>query len=88
MFNTLKESYAKTGNPFIFDMSNHNYFDSTLVSLFVQSIRITGERKNSLIISDQKTCSILTLLGIDKLLDIYETETEWMQEKNVTTIAQ
>lgn len=74
MYSKIKEQYEQTDGRIAFDLSGLTYFDSTMISLILRCVHLTGERKNAVIISDQKTRDILSLLGIDKLVDLYDSE--------------
>jgi anti-anti-sigma regulatory factor len=75
MYSKIKENYTRVGGRLLFDLSGLTYFDSTMVSLILRAVRLTGDSKNAVVITDEKTRDILTLLGIDKLVDMYESET-------------
>ncbi len=71
MYAKIKENYERHPGRLVFDLSELTYFDSTMVSLVLRAVRLTGRDKNALVIGDEKTRDILNLLGIDKLVDIY-----------------
>jgi anti-anti-sigma regulatory factor len=80
MFTQIKESYEAEKGRILFDLSELSYFDSTVVSLILRAVRLTGDEKNSLLVSDEKTRDILGLLGITRLVDVYDSETDWARE--------
>jgi anti-anti-sigma regulatory factor len=80
MFDQIKESRERGGGRILFDLSQLTYFDSTVVSLILRAVRLTGDLKNSLIVADDKTRDILGLLGITRLVDVYESEAAWAQD--------
>jgi hypothetical protein len=84
LFKQIKDNHDQTGGRLLFDLSALSYFDSTMISLILRSVRLTGEQKNSLIIADDKTRDILALLGIDKLVDIYPSERDWCSAQGIT----
>ena len=77
MFRQIEENHKQVGGRLLFDLSSLSYFDSTMVSLILRSVRLTGEEKNALVVSDERTRDILSLLGINRLVDIYDSEAEW-----------
>jgi anti-anti-sigma regulatory factor len=74
MYARIKEVFDRVGGRLVFDLSSLTYFDSTMVSLILRAVRLTGDTKNAVVITDEKTRDILTLLGIDKLVDMYDSE--------------
>ena len=75
MYAKIKEVYDRRGGRLVFDLSGLTYFDSTMVSLILRAVQLTGDTKNAVVITDDKTRDILMLLGIDKLVDMYDSET-------------
>jgi anti-anti-sigma regulatory factor len=73
MYSKIKTNYETTQRRLVFDLSELTYFDSTMVSLVLRSVRLTGDAKNALVMGDEKTRDILCLLGIDKLVDLYDS---------------
>lgn len=80
MFKDIEANYQESGSRILFNLSELTYFDSTVVSLILRAVRLTGDNKNSLLVSDVKTRDILGLLGINRLVDIYDSEAEWASE--------
>ena len=78
MYTKIRENFDKVGGQLLFDLSGLTYFYSTMVSLILRAVRLTGDAKNAVVITDEKTRDILTLLGIDKLVDMYESEAAFM----------
>jgi anti-anti-sigma regulatory factor len=83
MYNEIKDNYEKTGRRIIFNLAQLAYFDSTVVSLVLRAVRLTGDKKNALLVSDEKTRDILSLLGITRLVDVYQSEAEFASEHGV-----
>jgi anti-anti-sigma regulatory factor len=79
MYKKIEETFEAHNGRLVFDMAGLTYFDSTMVSLILRCVRLTGERKNAVIISDEKTRDILSLLGIDKLVNVYESQTAFAE---------
>lgn len=73
MFSTIKEHYDTAGGQLVFDLADLSYFDSTMVSLMLRAINLTGDRKNALIIQDERARDLVTLLGLDRLVDLYDS---------------
>jgi anti-anti-sigma regulatory factor len=82
MFGEIKSEYESIGGRLLFNLSELSYFDSTMVSLILRSVSLTGDAKNALIISDDKARDIATLLGLDRLVDLYSSEAEWVRANN------
>ncbi|MBD3243421.1 MAG: hypothetical protein GF331_22720 [Chitinivibrionales bacterium] len=74
MYEKIKDNYEQVHGRILFDLSRLSYFDSTVVSLILRAVRLTGEEKNALIVTDEKTRDILGLLGINRLVEVYESE--------------
>ena len=74
MYETIRRNYETAHARILFDLAGLSYFDSTVVSLILRAVRLTGEVKNALIVSDPKTRDILSLLGIDRLVEVYESQ--------------
>jgi len=83
MYAKIKDNYETAHGRLVFDLAELTYFDSTKVSLILRSVRLTGERKNALVVGDEKTRDILSLLGIDKLVDIYSSLAQFAAANNV-----
>ncbi len=80
MFKKVKNSYDSQRRRILFDISRLEYMDSTMVSLFLQTARLSIEsNKNAIIVAHKNTHDLLCLLGIEKLFDLYSSEQEWDQ---------
>jgi anti-anti-sigma regulatory factor len=77
MYARIAEEYAAHGRRFCFDFSNLDYIESTLISLVIKSVRLTGERRNALIAPDDKCREMLSVLGIDAILTVYDSRDAW-----------
>jgi len=84
MYTRIMENYQAVPGRLVFDLSELTYFDSTMVSLILRAVRLTGEQKNALVIGDEKTRDILSLLGIDKLVDIYDSRAAFESASGVS----
>ena len=82
MFKRIRKVYEENPRRVVFDVLKLEYVDSTVVSLFLQSARMTVLDRNAIIVGKQHTRDLLHLLGMDKLFDMYATEKDW--EKNTT----
>lgn len=77
MYKQIKTAYEEDPRPVVFDLTTLDYIDSTVVSLFLQTVRLTGETRNAMLVQNNYIRDLINLLGIDKLLDIYDNEEEW-----------
>ena len=80
MYKQIEQNHKTSHGRLLLNLSAISYFDSTMVSLILRSIRLTGDEKNSLVIGDESTRDILSLLGIDRLVDIYDSEQAWAED--------
>ena len=65
----------------LFDLSALITIDSSLITLVVQTIRLSGTGRVSVIVSSPDVYSWLALLGIDRLADVYNSEQEWREQQ-------
>jgi ABC-type transporter Mla MlaB component len=65
----------------LFDLSPIEYIDSSLTTILVQTIRLAGLDNVAVLVTNTDVANWLTLLGIDKLADIYESEAAWNERK-------
>ncbi len=67
----------------VFDLSQLDSIDSSMITVIVQTVRIVGERKISIIAPNNDVYTWLSLLGIDRLSDLFESEDEWRVKNNI-----
>ncbi len=77
MFAQIRDHFAAHDQPFVFDFSQLEYIDSTLITLLIQTARLTGDRRNALIVTEDKNREMLSILGVDKILDVFESRAAW-----------
>lgn len=77
LFDKIKKNYETTHRRIVFDFSALLGLDSMLISIVLRTIRLTGTEKNSVIVPNEKTADMLHVLGIDRLVDVYESEAMW-----------
>lgn len=68
----------------LFDLSALNTIDSSMITLVVQTVRMAGTGRVSVLVSSPEVYSWLALLGIDQLAEIFNSEEEWRAKKNVS----
>jgi anti-anti-sigma regulatory factor len=66
----------------LFDLTALTTVDSSLITLVVQTIRLAGTGRVSVIVANPDVYSWLALLGIDRLADIFNSEQEWREQQN------
>ncbi|MBD3320287.1 MAG: hypothetical protein GF350_04240 [Chitinivibrionales bacterium] len=79
MFATVKGSFQKSHSRIVFDFSRSDRIDSSIIALLVQTIRLAGDRRVAVIMPDTESKNLLLVMGIDKLADIYDSETAWKE---------
>jgi ABC-type transporter Mla MlaB component len=77
VFSAIKQVAGKENKDVVFDLSGLARVDSSMITLLVQTIRVVGNRKISIITPDRETSHLLSLMGIDKLAHMYDSEEEW-----------
>lgn len=77
----IKQVYLKTHYPVTFDFLKLKFIDSYMISMLVQSARITAPQKNVLIVDDKQILSIVNLIGINKMYTVYKTIELWQKGK-------
>ena len=73
----IRESLENGRKKILFDFRDINFIDSYMISMLVSSCRFTNPERNVLIAPDEQVRSILQMLGIDRMIDVYETMEEW-----------
>jgi hypothetical protein len=77
MLKQIRASFESTGRPFVFDISALEKFDSSLVSLVIQTVRLTGDLRNALVLPSGKSREVVETLGLPRLIDVYGSKEEW-----------
>jgi len=67
----------------VFDLSQLEGIDSSMITVIVQTVRIVSDRKISIIAPNSDVYTWLSLLGIDRLSDLYESEKMWREKNNI-----
>jgi anti-anti-sigma regulatory factor len=65
------------GAGILFDLMALDTIDSSLITMIVQTIRMSGTGRVSVLVASPDVFSWLALLGIDRLAEIYNSEEEW-----------
>jgi anti-anti-sigma factor len=86
MFKEIKSAFESQPRKIVFDMSRLEYIDSTMMSLFLQTVQMTGTEDNAIITTSKHTHDILGLLGIDKLFRLCSSIDEWIKAGGQTTL--
>jgi anti-anti-sigma regulatory factor len=79
MYQQIKKRWEASPKLLVFDISNLEYIDSTFISLVIQTTRLTGEQRNVIISANAQNIDLLSLLGMDRFVDIYRSKEEWQQ---------
>jgi len=67
----------------VFDFSSVNFIDSYMIAMLVQCSRFSDPMRNIMVAPDEQVRSILMMLGIDRMMDMYTSMDEWKtEEKN------
>lgn len=77
VFSAIKQVAGKADKDVLFDLSRLVRVDSSMITLLVQTMRVVGERKINVITPDKETSYLLSLMGIDRLAHMYDSEEEW-----------
>jgi len=75
----IKDSFLRNRRTIVFDFLELNFVDSYMISMLVQTSRLTEPKKNIILVTDNQVLSIITLIGIDKIYTVYHSEKEWLQ---------
>ena len=74
----IKDTYLQKKLPVVFDLLDLHVIDSYMISILVQIFRLTAPEKNTVLVSDTQVIDVLTLIGIDKMFDMFNSEEEWL----------
>ncbi len=78
----IKDVYLQKRLPVAIDLLDVNLIDSYMISILVQTFRLTAPVKNIILVSNEQIIDVITLIGIDKMFDIYESEEEWLNNNS------
>ena len=80
----IKETLnGNTDAAVVFDLSHLESIDSSMITVIVQTVRIVTDRKISVIAPNNDVYTWLSLLGIDRLSDLFESEALWREKNNI-----
>jgi anti-anti-sigma factor len=82
MSQQIKDVYQQKRLPVVFDLLEISLIDSYMISILVQTFRLTAPEKNVILVSDEQVIDVITLIGIDKMFDIYDSEEEWLADNS------
>jgi anti-anti-sigma regulatory factor len=71
----------KPGARILFDLLALDTIDSSLITILVQTVRMTGTDRVSVLVSHPDVFSWLALLGLDRLAEIFDSEEAWRQKQ-------
>ena len=80
MSKEIKDVFLQKKLPVVFDLLELRLIDSYMISILVQIFRLTEPVQNAILASDQQVIDVLTLIGIDKMYDIFYSEEEWLHQ--------
>jgi anti-anti-sigma regulatory factor len=72
----------KKGARILFDLMALDTIDSSLITVLVQTVRMTGVDRVAVLVSHPDVYSWLALLGLDRLAEIFDSEEAWRQKQN------
>ena len=78
----IKDEFQQKRLTVTFNLLEINLIDSYMISILVQTFRRTAPEKNVILVSDEQILDVITLIGIDKMFDIYDSEEEWLAENS------
>lgn len=68
----------------VFDLSGLETIDSSMITVIVQTVRIAGGKKVCVIAPNNDVYTWLSLLGIDRLAAMFESEEQWCSHPDET----
>jgi anti-anti-sigma regulatory factor len=71
----------KPGARILFDLMALDTIDSSLITVLVQTVRMTSVDRVSVLVSHPDVFSWLALLGLDRLAEIFDSEDAWRQKQ-------
>jgi anti-anti-sigma regulatory factor len=71
----------KPGARILFDLLALDTIDSSLITILVQTVRMTGVDRVSVLVSHPDVFGWLALLGLDRLAEIFDSEEAWRQKQ-------
>lgn len=77
----IKDAYLQKNRCVVFDFQELNFVDSYMISMLVQTTRLTEPSKNVILVSDNQILAIITLIGIDQIFEIHESENAWLNKE-------
>ena len=80
MSRQIKDTFLQKKLPVLFDLLNLHVIDSYMISILVQTFRLTAPEKNAILVSDTQVIDVLTLIGIDKMFDMFNSEEELLNK--------
>jgi anti-anti-sigma regulatory factor len=72
----------KPGARILFDLLALDTIDSSLITILVQTVRMSGVDRVSVLVSHPDVFGWLALLGLDRLADIFDSEEAWRQKQD------
>lgn len=79
----IKNLYIQKKHSVVFDFLDLSFIDSYMISMLVQTLRLTEPQRNVILVSDNQVYAIITLIGIDKIYHLYSTKEEWLNKKDL-----
>jgi ABC-type transporter Mla MlaB component len=77
LFSSITTAVEKVAKDVVVDLSRVRHVDSSIITLLVHTIRILGDRTLSVITPNRETSSLLSLMGINRLAELYDSEEDW-----------
>ena len=73
----IQELYTVKPCNIVFDLSHINFIDSYLISALVRAYQISILNKHAILITDENILSIIELVGLDQLFQIYKSKADF-----------
>ncbi len=73
----IREAIDREKKRVIFDFTALNFIDSYMISMLVQCSRYTDPLRNILIVPDEQVRSIVSLVGLEHMMNVYVSMDDW-----------
>lgn len=76
----IKDAFLRRSRTVVFDFLELNFIDSYMISMLVQTSRLTEPKRNVLLVTDNQILAIITLIGIDKIYNLFGSVKDWLNK--------
>ncbi|MBD3393794.1 MAG: STAS domain-containing protein [Chitinivibrionales bacterium] len=83
--NAISELITSGHHDFVFNLERTTYLDSSGISIFIHCLCDVQENNGSIYIiaEDNQVRDVLNMVGIDRLIKVYNGEKEFLEEQKV-----